>query len=53
MQFGAQVTIDGFYRTVFDRAALPDDLRKLWQEGNLPRYKQIAETLRRSFKIGA
>lgn len=45
------IAIDAYYATVKDKISLPDDLVKTWKENGTARYKQIAEVLRRAFKL--
>ena len=45
------ISLDAYYACVKDRIKIPEDLNRSWQENNLGRYKQIAETLRIAFPM--
>ena len=45
------IAIDSYYASIKDFARIPEDLAKTWKEKRTARYKQIAETLKRTFVI--
>lgn len=47
----ACIAIDAYYASIKEYANIPEDLSKKWRENGTARYKQIAETLKRTFSI--
>jgi hypothetical protein len=45
------IAFDSYYASIKDFSGVPESLRKKWKEKGTARYKQIAETLRRTFVI--
>ena len=47
----AAISLDAFYASIQDRITLPPSLLERWRNGRTARYAQIAEVLRRAFKL--
>lgn len=47
----ACIAIDAYYASIKEYANIPGDLSKKWKKNGTARYKQIAETLKRTFTI--
>lgn len=45
------IAIDSYYASIKDFAGIPESLKQTWREKGTARYKQIAETLKRTFII--
>jgi hypothetical protein len=45
------IAIDSYYASIKDFAGIPESLKQIWREKRTARYKQIAETLKRTFVI--
>lgn len=43
------IAIDSYYASIKDFSEIPESLKKTWKENGTARYKQIAETLKRTF----
>lgn len=47
----ACIAMDAYYATIKEHASIPNDLLNKWKENKTARYKQISETLKRTFTI--
>lgn len=47
----AAIAVDAFYASIQDKISLPPSLLERWRNGKTSRYAQIAEVLRRAFKL--